>query len=144
MFLLGSNELQGGKVFFHGSLVPGTWLVAMTTARDDTAAVNGAAQATLVAEQWQQCLEVGEQAASGKSWEILWSIMTSIMERWIFFSIKRRPHTSWHGMNIGIRGRCFTLFFFQGFNVIFQDEVYINHYSSKNYGSEERVECLTS
>lgn len=32
----------------------------------------------------------------------------------------------------------FYLFFFQGFNVIFQDEVYINHYSTKNYGSEER------
>lgn len=57
-------------MFFHGSLVPGTWLVAMTTARDDTAAVNGAAQAALVAEQWQQCLEVAEQAVSGKSWEI--------------------------------------------------------------------------
>lgn len=72
-------------MFFHGSLVPGTWLVAMTTARDDTAAVNGAAQAALVAEQWQQCLEVGEQAASGKSWKICG-------QSWrggIFFSIKK-------------------------------------------------------
>ena len=33
--------------------------MAMTTARDTTAAVNGAAQAALAAEQWEQCLEVG-------------------------------------------------------------------------------------
>eukprot|EP00434_Breviolum_minutum_P035011 symbB.v1.2.030987.t1/scaffold3546.1/size54311/5 len=46
------------------SLSKGTWLVAMTTARDNTAAVNGAAQAALVAEQWQQCLEVLVKAAS--------------------------------------------------------------------------------
>lgn len=119
VFLLGSNELQGGKVFFHGSFVPGTWLVAMTTARDDTAAVNGAAQAALVAEQWQQCLEVGEQAASGKSWEICGQSWHQSWRDGFFSVLKKHTHfLAWDEHRH--LGRMFYLIFFA--RIIFQDD----------------------